>query len=87
MLYNCNLVFFPQGSQQLDSIHVTQLERDTVLVCLDSKYYFKVYSKYTTWYNIPFHGIDSNRISKVDLQFSTLSGIVLLMKNVNWLQM
>lgn len=23
------------GSQQLDSIHVTQLERDTVLVCLD----------------------------------------------------
>uniref|UniRef100_A0A452SPP4 Mitogen-activated protein kinase kinase kinase kinase n=1 Tax=Ursus americanus TaxID=9643 RepID=A0A452SPP4_URSAM len=28
-------------SQQLDSIHVTQLERDTVLVCLDSKYYFK----------------------------------------------
>uniref|UniRef100_A0A452SPL6 Mitogen-activated protein kinase kinase kinase kinase n=1 Tax=Ursus americanus TaxID=9643 RepID=A0A452SPL6_URSAM len=29
------------GSQQLDSIHVTQLERDTVLVCLDSKYYFK----------------------------------------------
>uniref|UniRef100_A0A452SPN6 non-specific serine/threonine protein kinase n=1 Tax=Ursus americanus TaxID=9643 RepID=A0A452SPN6_URSAM len=29
------------GNQQLDSIHVTQLERDTVLVCLDSKYYFK----------------------------------------------
>uniref|UniRef100_A0A452SPR7 non-specific serine/threonine protein kinase n=1 Tax=Ursus americanus TaxID=9643 RepID=A0A452SPR7_URSAM len=36
------------GNQQLDSIHVTQLERDTVLVCLDSKYYFKVYSEYTT---------------------------------------
>lgn len=26
-----------QGCQQLDAIHVTQLERDTVLVCLDSK--------------------------------------------------
>lgn len=23
---------------QVDAIHVTQLERDTVLVCLDSKY-------------------------------------------------
>lgn len=42
-------VTFPlSGSQQLDSIHVTQLERDTVLVCLDSEYYFKVYFECTT---------------------------------------
>ena len=26
------------ANQQVDAIHVTQLERDTVLVCLDSKY-------------------------------------------------
>lgn len=28
------------GNQQVDAIHVTQLERDTVLVCLDRKYNF-----------------------------------------------
>lgn len=27
----------PTGNQQVDAIHVTQLERDTVLVCLDRK--------------------------------------------------
>lgn len=43
---NCNIPL--SGSQQLDSIHVTQLERDTVLVCLDSEYYFKVYFECTT---------------------------------------
>lgn len=30
--------FLPTASQQVDAIHVTQLERDTVLVCLDRKY-------------------------------------------------
>lgn len=29
------VVFFSPGNQQVDAIHVTQLERDTVLVCLD----------------------------------------------------
>ena len=29
----------PTGNQQVDAIHVTQLERDTVLVCLDRKYH------------------------------------------------
>lgn len=28
----------PAGNQQVDAIHVTQLERDTVLVCLDREY-------------------------------------------------
>lgn len=31
---------FAAGNQQVDAIHVTQLERDTVLVCLDRKYSF-----------------------------------------------
>lgn len=30
--------FLPAANQQVDAIHVTQLERDTVLVCLDRKY-------------------------------------------------
>lgn len=30
-------LFFPDN-QQVDAIHVTQLERDTVLVCLDREY-------------------------------------------------
>lgn len=30
--------FYSAANQQVDAIHVTQLERDTVLVCLDRKY-------------------------------------------------
>lgn len=30
--------FFSPDNQQVDAIHVTQLERDTVLVCLDREY-------------------------------------------------
>lgn len=30
--------FYFLAANQVDAIHVTQLERDTVLVCLDSKY-------------------------------------------------
>lgn len=30
--------FLSAGNQQVDAIHVTQLERDTVLVCLDRTY-------------------------------------------------
>lgn len=32
------VLFLPAGNQQVDAIHVTQLERDTVLVCLDREY-------------------------------------------------
>lgn len=32
------VTFLPTANQQVDAIHVTQLERDTVLVCLDRKY-------------------------------------------------
>lgn len=42
-----SVVFFlAAGNQQVDAIHVTQLERDTVLVCLDRKY--KLYSSALT---------------------------------------
>lgn len=34
----CCYTFGDTGNQQVDAIHVTQLERDTVLVCLDRKY-------------------------------------------------
>lgn len=39
MLSMVNVVLcLPAGNQQVDAIHVTQLERDTVLVCLDREY-------------------------------------------------
>ncbi len=31
-------VYLFVGGNQVDTIHVTQLERDTVLVCLDSEW-------------------------------------------------
>lgn len=35
--HSMNLFFWLLAADQVDAIHVTQLERDTVLVCLDSK--------------------------------------------------
>lgn len=38
VFFACLFVCFSQDNQQVDAIHVTQLERDTVLVCLDREY-------------------------------------------------